>query len=75
MEDVRKHLGIDPTAKDSEVLRLILGVAQEALENEIYSKELWVDEGYDVEDFEMDFGGLDEEQDYGLLQALRRIFQ
>lgn len=79
MEDIRKHLGLDPTAKDyigdSEVLQFILNAAQEALNDEAMQKDAWENEYSEYGDFEMDFDGLEEEQDYGLLQALRRIFK
>lgn len=74
MEDIRKHLGIDPNDIVNN-FNDILELAQEALEDEICQRDVWDLEGGNLSDFEMDFGGLEEEQNYGLLQALRRIFK
>lgn len=87
MEDVRKHLGIDPTAKDyigdSEVLQFILNAAQAAFDGEEFQRRCYADAvpssceccSSGPNAFEFEAGSLEDEQDYGLLQALRRIFQ
>lgn len=87
MEDIRKHLGIDPTAKDyigdSEVLQLILNAAQAALDEEEFQRECYREAvtssceccSSDPNCFEFEASDLESEQDHGLLQALRRIFQ
>lgn len=87
MEDVRKHLGIDPTAKDyigdSEVLQFILNAAQAAFDEEEFQRRCYADAvissceccSSSPNAFEFEAGSLEDEQDYGLLQALRRIFQ
>ena len=87
MEDVRKHLGIDPTAKDyigdSEVLQFILNAAQAAFDEEEFQRKCYRDAvtssceccSSDPNAFEFEAESLEDEQDYGLLQALRRIFQ
>lgn len=68
MEDIRKHLGIDSSITVPRLAVLVLEAAQDALDDESHQKNLC-----EEEDFEMDFGGLDEEQNYALLQVLRRI--
>lgn len=74
MEDVRKHLNLDPNDIINN-FNDILELAQEALDDETMQKDAWEDEYSEYGDFEMDFDGLEEEQNYGLLQALRRIFK
>ncbi len=77
MEDIRKHLGIDPNNIIND-FNDILELAQEALEDEAEQLKGYADYASfedDPEEFEMDFGSKADEENYGLLQALRRIFK
>ena len=71
-----KELGIEKTmfSHPFDLLQSILEAAQEALDDEEYSKMEHLRQGGTEDSFEMDFGGQDDQDNYGLLQALRRIF-